>query len=210
VSDIHEAADLHLIADRRVAENPLAHAAVGADIDLIADTDSTEMRKEQAVALAILVVGESDPADHGTRTDAAIRPDRASGVNHDTWTDARSRTDAHLVADGRAGGDLGVGMHTGARVDADCRLRWPADRGEQRLHGQDEPRPGILDEDQGLLRGRVQVGAGRSDDDRRPRGADAFRRGRGVAERQRVLVSRSQRRDAADESAASSGEGWTL
>jgi len=165
--DIHEAAEFHLIAERRVAENALAYAAVGADVDPIADANAAEMRKEQTVALTVLVVGESDPADHRAGTDAAVRPHHGTRVNDRAGTDPRPRADAHAVADGRARGDLRARVHGGSGRDADRRFRRPPGRRQQRFHGTDEPCPRVRDRNQRLRRRRVEVGVRCDDDDRR-------------------------------------------
>src|SRR6185369_15913777 len=111
-------------ADGSDAERGAIHAAIGADLDEVADLDAAHLR-EFVPAVAIHDVPESVRADDGARVDDGAASDIHVVVDGDVGVEHAAFAQQHAFADEASGADAGGDTdaralaHHGVRPDVD-------------------------------------------------------------------------------------------
>ena len=92
VRDLDQVVHLHAVLDDRVAQRATVHRGVGADLDVVADERTADLRNLDP-AVARLGDAETVAADHHARMQDAPRADAAARVDDDVRVQPRVLAD---------------------------------------------------------------------------------------------------------------------
>lgn len=120
VADLDLVVELDARADHRVLQRTAIDGGVGADIDMVADHDTADLR-DVLPTLAAPRQTKAIGADHRASMQDAVAADHTAVVHHHPRMQAAALTDAHLTANVAAAADHRVRADAGAGADDDMR-----------------------------------------------------------------------------------------
>jgi hypothetical protein len=118
VGDVNHIVELDAIADDGLAQRGTIDAGIGADLDIVANGDATDLRELVPDA----VYGdkaEAVGADDGAGVDGGASADGDLVVDGDAWVEQGIGANGDVIADARAGADDRVVANGGAIADGD-------------------------------------------------------------------------------------------